>query len=213
MSTIVEFSRLSGRSGRGQATRADRGAGLRSAPVLVAGSLALDPGARQTHRPEPPALADERAALGLLWEIESVQAAFYAELERRSALDEAIPDRASVRAIRLQERQHLAWLRSELAWYGGRPAPGRFRFDDVGAGGVRTLAGELAEWAVAAYLAAVPALRERELVAAALGILCVETRRAAYRVGEGGASPLLDVGDEAADPAGVLAAIGRYRVG
>ena len=212
MTSIIKFSHRTGRTGRAQATRSAGGLDTRPTTVLVAGSLALDPGDREARWPELPTPADERAALGLLWEVESAQAAFYADLERRVELDEELPGRDVVRTIRLQERQHLAWLRRELAWYGERPEPGRFRFDYVGAAGLM-LAGEFAEWAVAAYLAAVPALGQRELVVAALRILCVETRRAAYLSEACGTPPHLEIGDEAADSASLLAAVRRFRVG
>ena len=110
--------------------------------------------------------------------LEEVQAAFYSEAERAGALRGALAEQA--RVVGAHERAHVAAFREVL----GARAIGRPAFDFRGQTedpeAFRKTAVAFEDLAVAAYQDRIPLLVARDYVAAAVAILSVEARHAAW---------------------------------
>lgn len=183
---------------RGQlVTRAAVGAGAVTAVGVLAGGLprlaASDPSREQ-----------DRSILEWLLQVEYVQAAFYAAVERGGALQGELREFAA--RVGRQERAHVEALRSAL----GADAPERPEFDFADATSdpdrfVET-AVELEELAVAAFNGQIPNLT-RPRVMTAMRIVSVEARHVGWARDLAGRNPAPRPADRAATQAETRAAL------
>lgn len=152
------------------------------------------------------ALAQTGAAdmdvLGFALGLEELEAAFYAEAVARGAL--AGPVRAFAQTVGEHEAAHVAALRDVL----GDDAIARPRFDFRGTTANQetflATAVELEGVGVAAYKGAAPAIRSRQVLAAALSIHTVEARHSSWARRLNGNRPVVASFDVPLTPEQVL---------
>jgi rubrerythrin len=110
--------------------------------------------------------------------LEYLEARFYAEAKRRVRAGGELKRLISLLAE--DEQQHVEALAATVKQLGGKPAPEpKFNFDYSGTSGFLKLAQTLEDTGVGAYNGAAPAIKSKEVLAAAGGIVQVEARHAA----------------------------------
>jgi hypothetical protein len=183
---------------RGQlVTRAAVGAGaVTAAGVLVGGLPRL--------AASEPSREQDRSILSWLLQVEYVQSAFYAEVERRGSL-QGEPREYAARVGR-QEHAHVEALRRTLG--SGAPKQPEFDFGDATSDPDRFVATalELEEIAVAAFNGQIPNLT-RPRVMTAMRIVSVEARHVAWMRDIAGRNPAPRPADRAATPDETRAAL------
>jgi hypothetical protein len=183
---------------RGQlVTRAAVGAGAVTAAGVLAGGL-------PRLAASEPSREQDRSILEWLLQVEYVQSAFYAAVERRGAL-QGEPREYAARVGR-QERAHVEALRRTLG--SGAPEQPEFDFGDATSDPDRFLATalELEEIAVAAFNGQIPNLT-RPRVMTAMRIVSVEARHVGWVRDIAGRNPAPRPADRAATPDETRAAL------
>ena len=172
------------------------GGGLAAAGVLAGG----------LSRPavSQPSKAQDRRVFSWLLEVEQLEAAFYAEAERRGALRGELRELA--RRVGEQERAHVAILERVLG--GGRSKPPAFDFGDATGDPERFLAAaiEVEELSLAAFNGQVPNLTKRRILTV-MGIASVEARHVGWVRDLAGRNPAPRPADVPATQARTRAAI------
>ena len=174
---------------RGQlVTRAAVGAGAVTAAGVLAGGL-------PRLAASEPSREQDRAILEWLLQVEYVQSAFYAEVERRGSL-QGEPREYAARVGR-QEHAHVEALRRTLG--SGAPEQPEFDFGDATSDPDRFVASalELEEIAVAAFNGQIPNLT-RPRVMTAMRIVSVEARHVGWVRDIAGRNPAPQPADRAA---------------
>jgi hypothetical protein len=174
---------------RGQlVTRATVGAGAVTAVGVVAGGL-------PRFAASEPSRQQDRLILEWLLQVEYVQSAFYAAVERRGALQGE--QREFAARVGRQEDAHVEALRRALG--SGAPEPPEFDFGDATSDPDRFVATavELEEIAVAAFNGQIPNLT-RPRVMTAMRIVSVEARHVGWVRDLAGRNPAPHPADRAA---------------
>jgi hypothetical protein len=183
---------------RGQlVTRAAVGAGAVTAAGVLAGGL-------PRLAASEPSREQDRSILEWLLQLEYVQSAYYAAVERRGAL-QGEPREYAARVGR-QERAHVEALRRTLG--SGAPEQPEFDFGDATSDPDRFVATalELEEIAVAAFNGQIPNLT-RPRVMTAMRIVSVEARHVGWVRDIAGRNPAPRPADRAATPDETRAAL------
>ncbi|MDP9471957.1 MAG: ferritin-like domain-containing protein, partial [Chloroflexota bacterium] len=122
--------------------------------------------------------------------------------------------RENLEAIRDHEQAHVDFLTETISEAGGEPveeADYDFGYDDIA--GFLEVAMALENVGVSAYAGAAPSIKDEGILAAALGVLSVEARHAAYLNARNGKSPFPDAFDEARTREEVLELAGPFIAG
>jgi hypothetical protein len=178
-------------------TRAAVGAGAVTAVGVIAGGL-------PRLAASEPSREQDRSILEWLLQVEYVQAAFYAAVEREGALQGELREFAA--RVGRHERAHVEALRSELG--ADAPEQPEFDFGDATSDPDRFVetAVELEELAVAGFNGQIPNLT-RPRVMTAMRIVSVEARHVGWARDLAGRNPAPQPADRAATQAETRAAL------
>ncbi len=138
--------------------------------------------------------------------LEYLEAAFYAEAKKRAGARGEL--RSLVGLLARDEREHVEALRATIKKLGGKPvAKPKFDFPYSNTAGFLKLAQTFEDTGVSAYNGAAPAIKSKEVLAAAGSIVQVEARHAAAIRLQNEAEPSPQAFDPALEEAQVLKAV------
>ncbi len=159
--------------------------------------------------------ANDLEVLNYALTLEHLEATFYREgLEtfKEDDFDEGVYDNLTL--VAEHEAAHVDLLTQTITDLGGEPveeAEYDFGYDDIA--GFLEVAMALENVGVSAYAGAAPSIKDEGILAAALGVLSVEARHAAYLNARNGESPFPDAFDEARTREEVLELAGPFIAG
>src|SRR5215218_2489936 len=138
--------------------------------------------------------------------LEFLEAKFYEEAKSRAKPSGEL--KSLVALIAADEKQHVEALTATIKQLGGKPvAEPKFDFAYSGTAGFLALAQTFEDTGVSAYNGAAPAIKSKEVLAAAGGIVQVEARHAAAIRLQNGAEPAPEAFDAPLDEKQVLKAV------
>jgi rubrerythrin len=138
--------------------------------------------------------------------LEYLETAFYEEAKKRAGASGEL--KSLIGLLAEDEKQHVEALSATVKQLGGKPASEpKFDFPYNGTAGFLKLAQTLEDTGVSAYNGAGPAIKSKDVLAAAGSIVQVEARHAAAIRLQNSAEPAPDAFDPSLDEAQVLKAV------